>query len=43
MIQEIITYLIIAAAITYTGFSLFRKLENKNSKTCSNCSGCSCK
>ncbi len=47
MIQEIITYIIISAAVVYTLYSFIRTLipskNNSGHSCCSGCSGCAVK
>lgn len=41
MIQDIIAYIIVGAAVGYTVYSIFRKLKKGKDSSCSDCSCCS--
>lgn len=41
MIQDIIAYIIVGAAVGYTVYSIFRKLKKGKNSNCSDCSCCS--
>ncbi|WP_321426468.1 FeoB-associated Cys-rich membrane protein [uncultured Bacteroides sp.] len=43
MVQNIITLMIVFAAIVYVALSVFRKPATKNQSKCAGCSGCALK
>jgi len=42
MYQDIIVIAIVAAAVSYTGWSLTRKKRKKRPASCGDCTACSC-